>query len=535
MRGRVAIAAIALGALLVAWSIRFGCDDAFISFNYSRSLVNGDGLTWFGEHVEGYTNFSWVLWIAGGIALGIDPLAWAWVGSLGAMVLVLVTTYRWARVRSNQLAAALCAAGILATNFTFVAFGTSGLETMLQCALLTTATFEIDRMRRGDGTRPFQLSLISFLGGLALWTRLDSAVVLLVVGVAAVAHLIRTRAPALLYASLLGPGAFLVCGWLAWKLHYYGEVLPNTFHAKVAVSSDTLGAATRFVRAFLHAYMLWPFLALAAVVALVRRRFAMWLPAAILASWYAYVIFVGGDFMEFRFFVPTMPMLAIVIAHTVTLESSHASLPRPAMRSAVTVTVLAAVSWRHAATFDRVPDRFFDSVQALGSYYGMVADDDWEPLGGALRETLAGSGASLACNGAGAIPYYSELPTVDQLGLNDRWVARHGARPPGSFLRPGHQRFATYDYLVSRRVTFIIGSPTLIRRGGLRQSGANPTVSTWMRFVLGYQVAPLDRMRVVAVPVGNRGEMLMWYLTEEPHITERIRAAGWDIRDFVLR
>ena len=46
-------------------------DDAWISFRYARSLVQGHGLTFNpGEWVEGYSNLSWTLLIAAGMALG---------------------------------------------------------------------------------------------------------------------------------------------------------------------------------------------------------------------------------------------------------------------------------------------------------------------------------------------------------------------------------------------------------------------------------------------------------------------------------
>ena len=46
----------------VAW---FLCDDAFISFRYTRNLLEGHGLVFNpGEYVEGYTNFLWILELA---------------------------------------------------------------------------------------------------------------------------------------------------------------------------------------------------------------------------------------------------------------------------------------------------------------------------------------------------------------------------------------------------------------------------------------------------------------------------------------
>ena len=46
----------------VAW---FLTDDAFISFRYTRNLLEGHGLVFNpGEYVEGYTNFLWILELA---------------------------------------------------------------------------------------------------------------------------------------------------------------------------------------------------------------------------------------------------------------------------------------------------------------------------------------------------------------------------------------------------------------------------------------------------------------------------------------
>ena len=51
------------------------CDDAFISFRYVDNLVAGHGLVFnAGERVEGYTNFLWVILLAGLQSLGMDPI-----------------------------------------------------------------------------------------------------------------------------------------------------------------------------------------------------------------------------------------------------------------------------------------------------------------------------------------------------------------------------------------------------------------------------------------------------------------------------
>ena len=60
-----------------AISLDFLLDDAFISFRYAQNLVEGHGLVFNpggpGEPVEGYTNFLWVLLMAAGMVVGIEP------------------------------------------------------------------------------------------------------------------------------------------------------------------------------------------------------------------------------------------------------------------------------------------------------------------------------------------------------------------------------------------------------------------------------------------------------------------------------
>src|SRR3972149_4573235 len=86
---------------------RFVLDDAFISFQYARNLVEGHGLTWFDSRVEGYTNFLWTLWIAQGLALGADPVPWSMASGIAAFLAATFALWRGAGlVLSSRLAAA---------------------------------------------------------------------------------------------------------------------------------------------------------------------------------------------------------------------------------------------------------------------------------------------------------------------------------------------------------------------------------------------------------------------------------------------
>nr|HPQ40048.1 hypothetical protein [bacterium] len=96
-------AAVITCAIIILWSILqvtqgFGIftDDPFISFRYARNIANGHGAVFnTGHRVEGYSNFLWVLILAGIIRLGGDPVvASKWIGCLcNLATLTLIILY----------------------------------------------------------------------------------------------------------------------------------------------------------------------------------------------------------------------------------------------------------------------------------------------------------------------------------------------------------------------------------------------------------------------------------------------------------
>src|SRR5256885_1863681 len=69
---------------------RYMTDDAYISFRYARHLADGLGPVWSnGSSVEGYTNFGWILILAGTLKIGLDPMDASRLFGLAASVSVL--------------------------------------------------------------------------------------------------------------------------------------------------------------------------------------------------------------------------------------------------------------------------------------------------------------------------------------------------------------------------------------------------------------------------------------------------------------
>src|SRR5690606_21211016 len=107
--------------------------------------------------------------------------------------------------------------------------------------------------------------------------------------------------------------------WLihaAWKLSYYGELLPNTYYAKSAyepyysqgfVYATSFHLASHLWIVILALILLWPWRPPSNTPG--RRFLAFAVPAILAYEWY--VVQVGGDFMFGRFYVSLIPLMLL--------------------------------------------------------------------------------------------------------------------------------------------------------------------------------------------------------------------------------
>jgi arabinofuranosyltransferase len=201
-----------------------------------------------------------------------------------------------------------------------------------------------------------------------------------------------------------------------------------------------------------------------------RRRDLRLLAGIVLLAFAAYVIKVGGDFMGlYRFILPVVPLAAVVLAESV--RRVHALMaPRlPAWVPGLALVLVGAGfatgsvhTSREALTFvgaDNGIDmpaylkRYAEERIPIGQWLGQHRrPDDFATFGG-----------------AGVIPYYSEIPGFDVFGLVDATIA-HDPRMTVSN-RPGHQKWGSDGYMLSRRPTLIthhycIGPSCPVDNGG---------------------------------------------------------------------
>lgn len=527
--GIVAAVVIVLLAAL-AWHNRFVQDDAFISFRYSQNFVEGHGLVWnVGERVEGYTNFLWVLLVSGALYLGIEPVGFTYVVGIICFILSLIFAFKIAEMLLRSKDWALLAVILLGTNYSFSSYATGGLETQLQtCLFAATIWLLLAGMEAGEWTIR-RLTAISVLLSAAILTRPDSVLLAAVVLPTIAFHLWRSRAEKAKKAATLGlPLLIIVGSWLAWKVSYYGDILPNTFYAKVSSVADyKLGL--RYLYLFLFSYWLFPF-ALTVPAAIIRGLRKPNAKALILASmtalWLLYVVKVGGDFMEFRMFVPVMPFIVVLMIWSVLI------LTRWKLVHVGMVLLLVMGSMAHArhsaeGACSTLGLCHVETIPILSSH---LCDplENWVGIGKALGEAFGdGSDVTVAVVPAGAIPYYSRMKCIDMIGLNDKWIARHGEILP--LRMAGHKRRSTFAHLVSRGVSLVIGHPIIVAPLGAEFQGFPPNFD--LHFVYGIRAS--DEVprgtSLLVIPIDDTSGVLAFYVKRSLAVERAIDENGWQI------
>lgn len=444
-----------LSALLVlAWANRFIQDDAFISFRYAQHLAEGYGLVWnkIGIPVEGYTNFLWTLIIAIPHLLQWDAVLFSWIVSLCFYLMTLVLAFRLSMLLSGSWHASVLVLLFLGSNYTFSAYATGGLETQMQVALVLGFTFSVAVSARKGVFSLSKLAGVSILAVAAVLTRLDSILLVLPIALVLIWSVwkepVSTNVRLRRIAMFVLPGVLIAVVYAIWKFSYYGGLLPNTFYAKAADTSASAGL--RYVSLFFLSYGIYPF-AVASLYHVWKHRTDVWIVTLliVLMLWTLYVVAVGGCFMEFRLMVPVLPIIAMLIF------LSMQERVRPSFQILLVVG-LSAASFVHARYFNVTY-----GVESISELHGSIYRYGWKSIGEDLGRMFnqGNDPVVLATTAAGAIPYYSELQTIDMFGLNDRFIAIYGA-PAGD--RPGHQKVATLDYLLESGVHLVIGHPRLL-------------------------------------------------------------------------
>ena len=390
----------------------FYIDDGFISLRYSERLLQGKGLTWNDMRpVEGYTNLLWVLACAGLGAMGL-PLAPAAVMlgiacAVTGMVAVVAHSLR-DYSRENRLMAVAFGCGALVLSGPVPLWAQSGLEQAMLAAFLGWAIYFGLRWVVISSPSLRYTAALGILLGLVCLTRADGAVFtvgfvlggLLADGISIRSIFLRSRM-ALIPAAFAGAQVF-------FRRIYYGEWVPNTAYVKVAFTLGRVHAGVKYeLEGFRHQgpFFLLAVIGLAALWRNGRRRQALLL-IGVSITWLAYLAIIGGDvFLYSRHFVPLLEILAFAIAGCCISIVPGSRFFRS--RAAVLWLLLGLVL---------TSDLYWD---------GYTTSEDGKAVAAFLVQAFGDKNPLVSSDPAGAVPFYTNFPAIDPLGLNDYHIARH--------------------------------------------------------------------------------------------------------------
>ena len=459
-------ASAALGVILAAVFAHFAgagiVDDAYTGLRHSKNLALGHGPVFNpGERVEGYTSILWT-YVPGLLGVFTSLLVELIVGlsflSAGALAWALHKAHKPGSSLESRADALGIALGTVALPGCFF-WAASGMDSVLFAALIVIALISaIEDLDAAEGLRVSGRTIVWL--ALASLTRMEA--LLLAAWVGAAFTLLHGKLDRHWLKQILLPFGWLAALWVIItfaRLHYFGELLPNTFYAKL--TPDIGARVVRGLRywarwGFAHAPLL---LVVAGIGVLSARKQALDKRAAVLlgGGWFlycAYVVWVGGDhFAMHRFLLPATALAAALFSCM--WQGLRECLREPARHMARLAFVLAVA----ASAF------LSFSLDGAAAQRETRFTHQWKRIGQWVKANTPPD-AVIALIPIGAVSYFADRQVVDMLGIVDRQIAHHGMLHPGA--APAHGRYLT-DYVFDR-------NPDLVLYGGsafLRAAGFN--------------------------------------------------------------
>ncbi len=521
--------------ILTIWTFShyYPADDAYISFRYAKHLVEGKGLVWnLGEKVEGYSNFLWLLMVAAGMSLKIHPETTATLWNIPIYIILLILTYTLAKRILKDHWSALTAMCLTGLNHSIWGFARSGLETLFITTLFIVTCYLVDKIININSSSNYKkINLLHFLLGiilnLALLTRLDAGLIVLWTIWVLIQHQWRTisqfeKISYQHWILFIVPFIIIFLPYLIWKLSYFGSLIPNSARAKIrGLTGFQFGVY--YIYMFALSTLLIPHLTL--LIGCLKRLSKI--PSAssiglMTLIWFLYAAYVGGDFMEFRFLAPVLPLLTILLIWVSNTAASSLQIRRLLL---IALALGIIHNWFSLNRF--VFSYGMETTKELRNHLLHPAQN-WIGVGKRLNQLFGGTTVKLSAGAAGAIPYYAELETVDFIGLTDPMIPKIGE----TFTKvPGHRVIAPVEYLYQRGVNLYIEPNNFIfdqveLNNWLRTANWSHMKRFYLNLDKPVNGKLIDQINLLIIPIDNQYVLAAWYMQPHPAIDKVARELG---------
>ncbi len=414
--------------LVILWIMRdFIIDDSFITFRYSRHLAEGYNLVWnyppF-KPVEGYSSFLWAILMSISFPMGIDTLIFSKIcGTIFGISIIFLTYLLARRIFDNKKIAGISTL-FIALMPVFPLWSVSGMETAMAASLFLAGLFFFF----SESIRKRILSSILF--ALFAMTRPEGVIFFLVLlGIDFFADYFETKKinlknPLIILAFF----SLIYAPFFIWKWSFYGYPMPNPAYVKIN------GIVVKHGLTIVYTLPLY-FLMLFSIPHLKRNGRTLLL---MVIAWIFVSMIVGTMMMyPLRFFIPMLPLLGILSA-----KGLHEvfKINNIKIKFAVLVLFLIVMTNPFGINTDppynivlldgvgpsptlRFMDDYFSENKWVHEHNNKVSQS-YVPFGKWLGENVD-KNTIMVTGECGAIPFYSDINTIDYLGLNDEYIAHY--------------------------------------------------------------------------------------------------------------
>ncbi|MGB6068530.1 MAG: hypothetical protein WBG50_27295 [Desulfomonilaceae bacterium] len=456
---------------MVTYVFPFALDDSYISLRYAENWAHGHGPVFNpGERAEGYTNFLLVVVEMLLFKLGLKGLLPVKIFSIlcGVALVGIIEYFAWKRHKSVLLAT--CAGLLVGTSAPLAFWTVGGLETTLFALLITCGLILEVLWLQGDlSDRACAIKgIILFL---AILTRPDAAIL---VGLVIVCDLVNS----LQRKSWTGLLIFLACFslptiiYLTWKLQFYGGIIPLPAYAKVPAHNifyTFMTGAAKFLSflaidlnaIFLVGVLYALFMAYSRGSLKTRLTdFPFVLVLAVTCAYAFYLMSLGfavASDEAYRYYVPLVPMMTIALV-LVWPKGEFFQHRRGAVIGITLVCAMVGIRmfdlwwiWNKDYCFGLATWCFSGKDQVNLLHQASIPAGKWLKANAKPNDTIV-------LVDAGAVPYFSKLPTIDVWSITDEKLAklkRHVMTASSDAERSLYVE-KMKQYVIARKPTFIL-------------------------------------------------------------------------------
>ena len=428
---------------LLFWN--FIIDDAFITFRYAKNVYFHQQMVFnVGEiPVEGYSNFLWVLLMTVSFPLNIDPIVFSKLSGMIFCHLSVFILYKLAFLlnKSEKFSNFIIVFYVLTPNIALWSVG--GLETSLFSFLLLISVyfFIIDISKRKNN--PIKISPLFFV--LLSLTRHEGLIVFGLTWLFFTCLLFKNKKVSklqklcqLLYFT--GFFAIIYAPYFFWRVSYYNNILPHTFSAKQGVFSlglflGRLGFYIPLILLLTPVFLLIGGNFLKNSKLRFKNEEKLYLLLLILI--FSILLLLITSWMPgFRFTVPIIPLIYLLLPKSLnflTILGRNYRNDIELWKNIKKITILVICVSNVLLIFTFYP---------FANAYGIGLRDCNIMLGKWINENTS-ENASLAVWDVGALPFYSNIRTIDiyPYSLQDLHV---------------YNNPMDADYILEQNITFLI-------------------------------------------------------------------------------